>query len=210
MMAIEKESLVRKLDATGVPLLLARITLGGLFIWMGIGKLGHPIEFLKQIHLYHMLPEEPAFFLNATAIVLPWLELFCGVALILGLWVRGAAAMIALMLAVFTPAILLRALDVHHTVGTPFFQIEFDCGCGTGPVVIWWKLLTNSSLFLVTLIGVFSQSRRFCLSMWFARRSPVADFCHLCGYAVRQATAGLCEKCATPPVLEREVATPAG
>jgi len=197
-----RESVFRKLDASGVPLLMMRIVIGVMFLWMGIEKLGHPIEFLKQIHLYAMLPEEPAFFLNATAIVLPWLEVFCGVALIVGIWVRGAAAMIALMLAVFTPAILLRALAIQSADGTPFFEIAFDCGCGSGVVVTWKKLLTNSTLFLVTLIGVFSQSRRFCLSMWFARRSPVAEFCHLCGYSVREATAGLCEKCATPPVLD--------
>ena len=201
-MTINNESSLRKIDATGVPLLLMRLVIGVMFLWMGIEKLGHPIDFLKQIHLYAMLPDEPAFFLNATAIVLPWLEVFCGVALILGIWVRGAATMIALMLAVFTPAILLRALAIQSAEGTPFFEIAFDCGCGSGVVVTWTKLLTNSSLFLVTLIGVFSQSRRFCLSMWFARRSPVAEFCHLCGYSVAEATAGLCQKCATPPAVD--------
>ena len=120
--------------------------------------------------------------------------------------------MIAVMLAVFTPAILLRALAIQAAEGTPFFEIAFDCGCGAGVVVIWQKLLTNTALFLAALIGVFSLSRRFCLSMWFARRSPVTEFCHLCGYAVREAKAGLCEKCATPPVLDgtgTSAATPA-
>jgi len=201
-MSRKTESPFRRLDATGIPLLVARIVLGVLFLWMGSQKVGHPIEFLKQIHLYGMLPEEPAYFLNSTAIVLPWLEVFCGTALILGIWVRGAATMLAVMLAVFTPAIFLRALAIHQSEGTPFFDIAFDCGCGSGVVVIWRKLLANSSLFLVSLIGVFSRSRRFCLSMLFSRKKPVAAYCHLCGYAVDEATAGLCKECATPPVLE--------
>lgn len=199
---MQETCLVRRLDSTGVPLLLMRLLIGVVFVWMGVSKAGHPIDFLKQIHLYEMLPGEPAYFLNATAIVVPWLEVVCGVALILGIWVRGAAAAIALMLAVFTPAILLRALAIRSAEGTPFFEIAFDCGCGSGVVITWKKLLTNALLFFVTLIGVFSQSRRFCAAMWFTRRSPAAEFCHLCGYAVREATAGLCGRCATPPVLE--------
>lgn len=156
-------SLVRRLDASGVPLLLARLVIGGFFIYMGVVKLQDPIAFLKQVRLYEMLPETPPYLLNGTAIVLPWLEIVCGLALIVGIYLRGAGATIALMLAVFSPAILFRALEIHNTVGTPFMQIAFDCGCGTGEVIIWQKLLGNLGLFLGSLIPVFSASRRFCL-----------------------------------------------
>jgi len=166
----ERPSLIRRADDTGVPLLLARLVIGALFIYMGIMKLQDPIAFLKQINLYDMLPQQPPYLLNGTAIVLPWLEVVCGIALILGVYLRGSGALIAVMLAVFTPAIFLRAWEIHTSDGTPFFQIAFDCGCGTGEVIIWKKLLGNAALFLGSLVAVFSQSRRFCLA---GRRRPI-------------------------------------
>ncbi len=161
------KSIIRRADESGVPLLLIRVLLGGLFIYMGVMKIGDPADFLKQVRAFEMLPETPPYFLNATAIILPWLEVFCGVALIVGFWLRGAAALIAIMLCVFTPAIFLRALAIHNTDGTPFFQIAFDCGCGTGEVIIWKKLLGNAGLLLVSLLALVSRSRRFSLTMWF-------------------------------------------
>ena len=84
-------SAVKRLDATGVPLLLARLVVGLYFMHSGIVKIFDPVEFLKQIRLYHMLPEDPALWLNSVAIVLPWFELFCGAALVLsGVWLVGA------------------------------------------------------------------------------------------------------------------------
>lgn len=158
------DSIFSRAARTGVPLLIARLVLGGLFIWMGYNKVTHPTaDFLKAVRQYHALPETPPFFLNASAIVLPWLELICGFALLLGFKLRGAAATIGLMLAVFTPAIFLRAMAVSAADGTPFMQIAFDCGCGAGEVVIWKKLLENSALFLVAMFVLFSKTRRFCL-----------------------------------------------
>ncbi len=159
----QNPSLIRRLDATGVPLLLARLIIGGFFIYMGIGKIQDPIAFLKQVNLYDWLPQAPPHLLNGTAILLPWLEVVCGLALILGVYLRGAGAMIALMLMVFTPAIFLRAWGIHSADGTPFMEIAFDCGCGTGEVIIWQKLLGNTGLLLGSLVAVFSASRRFCL-----------------------------------------------
>lgn len=194
-MVNEQRSWIRRFDESGIPLLAVRLVLGGLFIWMGANKVGHPVDFLKEIREYHALPESPAIFLNATAIVLPWLEVVAGSALILGIFIRGAAATFALMLAVFTPAILLRALDIRAQTGTPFFDISFDCGCGAGVVVTWKKLLENSGLFLLSLYGMLSLSRRFCLEHWWDRRRPAPMLCRRCGYALRGPSAGLCPAC---------------
>ncbi len=168
----DEHSIIRRIDESGVPLLLVRLLIGGLFIYMGVQKIGHPGDFLKQIHLYGLLPERPPYFLNGTAIVLPWLEVLCGAALILGVWLRGAALSVAAMLLVFTPAIFLRAMAIHAAKGTPFMEIAFDCGCGGGAVIIWQKLLQNTSLFLVTLLALLSRSRRFCLGPLLGRSRP--------------------------------------
>src|SRR3972149_8982127 len=128
-------SWLRRLDESGVPLLIARIILAATFIYMGSMKIGAPFEFLKQVRSYRMLPVSPPIYLNATAIVLPWLEIVAGVALLIGLRFRGAAVAIALMMLVFTPAILIRGLHIQAEKGGSFFDIVFDCGCGGGPVV---------------------------------------------------------------------------
>lgn len=167
-------SWLRRLDETGVPLLLSRVILAATFIYMGSNKVGDPFDFLKQVRLYQMLPETPPIYLNATAIVLPWLEIVAGVALLIGLRFRGAAAAIALMLLVFTPAILIRALHIQANTGSSFFEIVFDCGCGTGPVTIWIKLLGNVGLFVLALVVLLSRSRRFSLAAWFDRRPSIA------------------------------------
>ena len=78
--------------------------------------------------------------------------------------------MLGLMLLVFTPVVFVRAMAIHNSTGTPFFEIEFDCGCGAGNVIIWKKLLENIALFPVTLVALFSRSRRFCLATWLTRR----------------------------------------
>ncbi len=154
----------RRLDETGFPLLVARVILAATFIYMGAMKVNEPIDFLKQIRQYQMLPETPAIYLNATAIVLPWLEMVAGVALLIGLRFHGAAAAIALMLLVFTPAILIRALHIQAETGSSFFEIAFDCGCGSGPVTIWSKLLGNVGLFTLAMLVLVSRSRKLCLS----------------------------------------------
>lgn len=166
---IGDKSIFRRMDETGIPQLLARLVLGGLFIYMALPKIGNPSDFLKLIRLYHMVPESPPYFLNGITIVLPWLEMICGLGLILGVLVRGASGSMAIMLAVFTPVIFLRALAIRATEGIPFFQTAFDCGCGTGIVIIWKKLLANIGMFFLSILVLCSRSRRFCLVGWVGR-----------------------------------------
>jgi len=192
-------SILRRLDESGVPLLIARLVVGGLFVYMGVNKLADPIGFLKAIRQYQIV--ESPLLLNSMAIVLPWLEIIAGSALILGLFIRGAATMMIVMLAAFTPAIMVQTSRIMAETGTPFFQVEFDCGCGGGPVIIWKKLLENTGLFLLSFVALLSRTRRFSLDLWLARRSGTPAWCHLCGYSMGRSVAGLCERCATPPTL---------
>lgn len=193
---------LRRADRTGLPLLAIRIILGLTFVYMGANKLADPIAFLKAIRQYHMLPETPGVYLNTTAVVLPWMEIFAGTALLLGLHIRGAALAILIMLGVFTPAVYMRALEIQRETPQSFFDIQFDCGCGSGVEVIWSKLLVNTGLFLLALGALLSKSRRFCISMLLERRGIPTRFCHFCGYGVKWSQAGLCAACATPPVIE--------
>lgn len=198
-MAGPDASILRRWDSSGVPLLLARLVLGGLFIWMGVAKIADPVAFLKVVRQYNIVTVP--LILNGTAIALPWIEIVAGLAMILGLFTRGAAATMAIMLLVFTPAILARTFSIMGETGASFFDVKFDCGCGGGEVIIWKKTLENAGLLLLSLLALFSRTRRFSLDLVLARRSPDSGWCHFCGYAVRTPITGLCEDCATPPAI---------
>lgn len=196
------KSIVRRLDESSIPLpVLLRVFLGGYFIYTGYSKVLDPFVFLKGVHLYDMLPEVPPHFLNGTAIVLPWLEIICGTVLVLGLFTRGAGVLIAGMICVFTPAIFLRALSIMHEEAISFFQVAFDCGCGTGTEIIWIKLCKNTGLLLLALVVIISRSRRFSLTMLLDRLRATARYCRRCGYPVLGSVGGLCEGCSESPAI---------
>jgi uncharacterized membrane protein YphA (DoxX/SURF4 family) len=98
---------------------LLRLALAAVFLWAGYGKAMDPHGFGVEIARYRMVPHD---LLNAMAIMLPWIELVCGVTLVLGLWVRAGALTCGGMLVVFIIAIVLalkRGLDI-------------SCGCFGG------------------------------------------------------------------------------
>jgi uncharacterized membrane protein YphA (DoxX/SURF4 family) len=97
-------------------LLIFRLVLGGLFVYAGAVKVLDPLDFAQNIRNYQLVGQSLSF---VAAIVLPWLEILAGLALILGVWTRGAALAITGLLVFFivlTAVTMVRGLDV-------------DCGC---------------------------------------------------------------------------------
>ena len=127
--------------------LLARLFVGGLFVYMGVMKALKPDAFLTLVRQYEMV--SIPIVLNSIAAALPWFEIFCGILLVAGIAVRGTALMVLLMLAPFTFIVLRRALTMSAAQAMPFCAIEFDCGCGNGIVPICPKLLENCLLMFL-------------------------------------------------------------
>lgn len=152
-------SLLRRLDDSHVPMVAARLVLAYVLIRYGLVKIVEPVEFLKQIREYHLFPESRPYFMNITAVVLPWVELICGVLLVLGVWFRGVGITFLLMLMAFTPAILARAVGVYNSGDIPFCEIAFDCGCGVGLINTCEKLSQNIGLAVLCVVVIFSKSR---------------------------------------------------
>lgn len=140
---------------------LARWAVGALFIYMGLKKALDPVDFLKLVRQYDMV--QSPLLLNLIASVLPWFEVFCGVLLVSGVAVRGAAAVSLAMLVPFTLLVLQRALAIQGAQGLPFCAIRFDCGCGAGEVAICFKLFENSLLIALAAVFVFWRNERFAL-----------------------------------------------
>src|SRR5439155_10081022 len=91
--------------------LAARCTLGGVFVYMGLTKALHPVDFLKLLRQYEMIDNH--LMLNLIAAALPWFEVVCGGLLLSGIAVRGSALMSLAMLVPFTLIVLNRALAIH-------------------------------------------------------------------------------------------------
>jgi uncharacterized membrane protein YphA (DoxX/SURF4 family) len=140
---------------------LARWLLGGMFIYLGLTKAMHPVEFLKLVRQYDVFHD--SLLLNLTAAALPWFEVFCGCLLVLGIAVRGASAMLALMLVAFSAMVLLRALAIREAGQLPFCAIKFDCGCGAGEVFICRKLAENAILLALSFWLTFSRRSWLCV-----------------------------------------------
>jgi len=94
----------------------AQLVLGAVFVAAALPKVADPPGFAKAIWAYQLFP---AFTVHPAALVLPWLELLCGLCLCLGLWTRAAASWCLALLLVFTAALALN-LARHHPVA---------CGC---------------------------------------------------------------------------------
>ncbi len=154
-------------DAVAV---LARWVLGALFVYMGLKKALNPAEFLNLVRQYDMVSSP--FLLNSIAAALPWFEVFCGLLLLAGIAVRGTAVVLVAMLVPFTLLILKRALAVAGAQGLAFCMVKFDCGCGSGEVLICQKLLENCLLTFLACWLIAGASRK--LSLRFSLiRAPI-------------------------------------
>jgi uncharacterized membrane protein YphA (DoxX/SURF4 family) len=147
--------------AGGIFLVLVRWLLGGLFLYLGLSKALHPVEFLKLVRQYNLFHDP--LLLNFVASTLPWFEIFCGLLLLVGVAVRGAAVMLVAMLIPFTIVVFLRALEIHETSRLAFCAIKFDCGCGAGEVLICRKLAENALLTVASVALIFQHRQRLCL-----------------------------------------------
>ena len=116
--------------------LILRLALGGIFVYAGVEKIIDPAGFAKSIGNYQILPHE---WINLLAITLPWMETLAGGLLIVGLWRRANALVMAGMLVVFLFAI---SSAMHR-------GLNINCGCTNtrgGAKVGWTKLAEDASL----------------------------------------------------------------
>lgn len=163
---IPSPALPQRWSTHEVLVILARWLVGGLFLYMGLSKALHPVDFLKLVREYDVI-HAPGL-LNSVAALLPWFEALCGLLLLFGVAVRGAALVAVAMLIPFTVLVFLRALALSKASGLALCALKFDCGCGGGEVWICRKLLENTMLTLLSVWLVCSSRRRFCLrhTLW--------------------------------------------
>ncbi|MBT8358981.1 MAG: DoxX family membrane protein, partial [Deltaproteobacteria bacterium] len=82
--------------------LVIRWLFGMTFIYACFHKIIEPAHFAKIIYGYYLFPE---FSINLIAIILPYLEFICGIALMLGIYPRSALLILQSMLFSFIVAL---------------------------------------------------------------------------------------------------------
>ena len=92
------------------------LIVSGIFIYAGAINVMDPIAFGRDIDNYHMLPLAVSVRL---AFYLPWLEIFCGLAVLCGPFHRGGLLILNALISIFIIASIVanaRGLDI-------------SCGC---------------------------------------------------------------------------------
>ena len=96
--------------------LTCRFIVGIIFIYASVYKIYDPCDFAKAINGYKILPPQ---LINLQAVLLPWMEIICGILIIQGKFSKSASILIIGMLVMFMSAIGFNLLQ----------GVEFDCGC---------------------------------------------------------------------------------
>lgn len=147
--------------------LVLRLGLGGLFLFAAYNKLIDPQTFSESVQAFHMpMPaslEDPMVLLATYAV--PWTEIFCSVALVLGLWTRAAGTVFLILMGVFLIGIISAILR----------HLPLNCGCFgkfklycDGPLG-WCKVRENCVLMAGAVIVVIGGGGRFALDAVFGR-----------------------------------------
>jgi uncharacterized membrane protein YphA (DoxX/SURF4 family) len=152
---------VRRAWSADAALLVVRLGLAAVFVGAAIPKIAAPDLFAGAIFNYQMLP---AWGVNAVALVLPWLELFVGLGLALGIWSRASALLVAGMMLVF-----IAAFSTAKARGLDIACGCFEMGKGENPTSIAWVVVRDLGLCAAALVvarfadspGLLGLVRRF-------------------------------------------------
>jgi len=98
--------------------LVVRVAVGVIFIYASIDKIITPAQFARVVYNYHLAPAE---LVNLVAVIMPWVELICGISLILGIYKEGSLLILGFLLLVFAVSIGINL----------FRGVDLECGCFT-------------------------------------------------------------------------------
>lgn len=148
-------TLAKSRDILGHPALslLCRVGLAAIFLYAGLPKTITPQAFLISVRGYALLPD---WAIPTFTVVLPSVEVFVGVLLLLGVWVRPSTTVIVGLVVMFLIAI---GQALHR-------GIDIDCGCFSGGGHrLGWDLVARDIGMLLMTVPIYLARRRW-LALW--------------------------------------------
>tara|TARA_Y100001968_G_C19329344_1_gene703458 strand:+ start:78 stop:494 length:417 start_codon:yes stop_codon:yes gene_type:complete len=125
-----------------------RLLVGLVFIIASYDKIIDPAQFARDISNYHIIPFGLE---NLIAIILPWIELFLGLGIVIGIFIDGSSFLSGTLLVLFILLIFQAMLRG--------FNIECGCGLKEGEMVGWSKIIENIILLGASYIIFFAKNR---------------------------------------------------
>ena len=129
-------------------ILLSRLILGSVFIVAAIDKIAFPDAFAANVIAYKLIPYS---LVNLFALIIPWLELFCGIFLVGRVFPRSSSFLVSGLLTIFTIAMITALVR----------GLKIDCGCFSAEhnsPVSWMRVLEDIGLLLFA-VHIFVYSR---------------------------------------------------
>ena len=134
-----------------------RVMIGILFIYSGVIKVSYPGEFAFAVQNYQLIPDA---WTNLVAIVLPWMEIYSGLFLLIGIYPRASALVISLLMLVFILALILAIIR----------GLDINCGCyGKETPVDWQKIGEDILILLLSTHLIIYPSKKLSLDKLFKR-----------------------------------------
>lgn len=130
-------------------LIVCRLLLAAIFIYAAVGKVANPEEFAESVAGFRILPISTV---NLFAVVLPWVELVCGLSLITSIFMKSGAVLLAGLNIVFIAAAasaMARGLSI-------------ECGCFTlshANDTVGWSLIARDTGFLLVSLLIALNHR---------------------------------------------------
>jgi putative oxidoreductase len=119
---------------------IADFIVAGVFIYAGAIKILDPVQFANDVDNYKILPWTIGVGL---AFYLPWLEMFCGLALLFRFLYRGALSILLTLIGIFILA----------TIAAKVRGLDITCGC-FGHASQHWSFPGHMAVDLVLLASV--------------------------------------------------------
>ncbi len=137
-----------------------QIALGLFFVVAALPKIVDPPSFAHMIYNYKIVP---AAVLNFIALVMPWIELLAGLALVLGIWRGTARTIVGALLVTF-----IIAISINLARGN-----AIDCGCFdvTAAGKTREERLADMKLVILRDLGMLLMAGQ----LWYAERQRVAS-----------------------------------
>lgn len=145
-------------------LLALRPLLGGVLFWAGLVKIPDLALFAQTVRAYDVLPLS---LVNPFAVVVPWIEVTCGLCLFLGFWTRSSATVALLLLLSFGVAL---GVNLHRGA-------DLSCGCfGLNGAAgsLYEALVRDVALIACALLFVLLRNTPFSIEQVISLRQPIA------------------------------------